>query len=92
MGFFLVIFGKITGYFNHTRNAAGIVVSAIVDFTGTKVEALTGLEDVKKGDRVLVHAGCVIRVMPEEEADETEEIFRELASLTVEDMKERSGR
>lgn len=66
--------------------------SAIVDFTGTKVEALTGLEDVKKGDRVLVHAGCVIRVMPEEEADETEEIFRELAALTVEDMKERSGR
>ena len=66
--------------------------SAIVDFKGKKVEALTGLEDVKKGDRVLVHAGCVIRVMPEEEADETEEIFRELAALTVEDMKERSGR
>ena len=29
---------------------------ATVDFSGTTVDALTGLSDIKEGDRVLVHA------------------------------------
>lgn len=66
--------------------------SALVDFTGTEVEALTGLVPVRAGDRVLVHAGCIMQVLPPEEADETEKLFAELAALTEEDMKERPGR
>ena len=65
---------------------------AVVDFTGTKVEALTGLVPVREGDRVLVHAGCIMQVLPAQEAEEMDEIFAELASLTAEDLKETPGR
>ncbi|MBO5502965.1 MAG: HypC/HybG/HupF family hydrogenase formation chaperone [Lachnospiraceae bacterium] len=51
---------------------------ATVDFSGTTVDALTGVSDIKEGDRVLVHAGCVIRVLQEQEADELTELFKEL--------------
>ncbi len=51
---------------------------AKVDFAGTVMEAMTGFRPVKEGDRVLVHAGCVLKVLPEEEANELDEIFREL--------------
>ncbi len=49
-----------------------------VDFSGNIVKAASGLVDVKTGDRVLVHAGCIIQTVSEEEAQEIEEIFREL--------------
>ena len=49
-----------------------------VDFSGNVVKAASGLVNVKAGDRVLVHAGCIIQTVSEEEAQEMEEMFREL--------------
>lgn len=34
---------------------------AEVDFDGNTVVARTGLVDVKIGDKVLVHAGCILQ-------------------------------
>lgn len=39
------------------------------------------LENVKVGDFVLVHAGCAIQVLDEEEALKTIEIFEEIKKL-----------
>lgn len=39
------------------------------------------LENVKVGDFVLVHAGCAIQVLDEEEALKTIEIFEEIREL-----------
>lgn len=66
--------------------------SALVDFSGTRVEALTGLVNTKPGDRVLVHAGCILQVLPPEEADEMQALFDELAALSEGDLKETAGR
>ncbi len=51
---------------------------AVVDFSGNKVTAKAGLVSVEVGDRVLVHAGCIIQKVTLKEADEMEELFREL--------------
>ncbi|MDD6789864.1 MAG: HypC/HybG/HupF family hydrogenase formation chaperone [Lachnospira sp.] len=51
---------------------------AQVDFEGNEVRALAGLVSVKPGDRVLVHAGCILQKLAENEADSMEEIFREI--------------
>ena len=51
---------------------------SIVDFGGNRVEARSGLVDVKPGDRVLVHAGCILQKVSEEEALELEKLFREV--------------
>ncbi len=48
---------------------------AVVDFSGNTVNAATGLVDVEVGDRVLVHAGCIIQKVQKEEAEELEELF-----------------
>lgn len=39
------------------------------------------LENVKLGDFVLVHAGCAIQILDEEEALKTIEIFEEIKEL-----------
>ncbi len=56
---------------------------ATVDFSGNIVTAEAGLVDVKVGDRVLVHAGCIIQTMDDKLADEMEELFNEIEDLTV---------
>lgn len=56
---------------------------ATVDFSGNTVTAEAGLVDVKVGDRVLVHAGCIIQTMDDKLADEMEELFNEIEDLTV---------
>ena len=43
-----------------------------------KVINIMLIEDLKKGEYVLVHAGCAIEKMNEEEALETLEIFKTL--------------
>lgn len=43
-----------------------------------KVINIELIEDLKKGEYVLVHAGCAIEKMNEEEALETLEIFKTL--------------
>ncbi len=51
-----------------------------VDYLGTKVKTnFTLLEDVKKGDWVIVHAGFVISKLDEKEAKETLQLLREYA-------------
>ncbi len=42
---------------------------ATVDFSGNLVEADAGLVDINIDDRVLVHAGCIIQKLTEEDAD-----------------------
>ncbi len=55
--------------------------TAVVDFHGNKVNARSGLVDVKCGDRVLVHAGLIIQVMSGEEAAEIEDLFDVIEGL-----------
>ena len=43
---------------------------AVVDFNGNQVAARAGLVDVKVGDYVLVHAGCVIQKVSKADMDE----------------------
>lgn len=49
---------------------------AVVDFSGNQVKAYTGLVNVKQGDYVLVHAGCVIQTMKQQEAEEIIELMK----------------
>jgi hydrogenase expression/formation protein HypC len=53
---------------------------AVVDFSGNTVNAATGLVDVAVGDKVLVHAGCIIQKVQKEEAEELEELFSVLTA------------
>lgn len=48
---------------------------ATVDFSGNQVQAYMGLVDAKVGDFVLVHAGCVIQTMKQQEAEEIIELM-----------------
>ncbi len=62
---------------------------AKVDFGGTRLDVQTGFLPVQKGDRVLVHAGYVLQVLTQKDADAMEEIFSEIAQL--EGRKDESG-
>ena len=52
--------------------------NAVVDFSGNRVNAAAGLLPVKVGDRVLVHAGCILQVVSKSEAEELEQLLNEL--------------
>ncbi len=54
---------------------------ADVDFGGNIVEAEAGLTQCEVGDRVLVHAGCIIQKLTETEAEEMDEILRLMEEL-----------
>ena len=43
---------------------------AVVDFNGNKVTARAGLVDVKVGDCVLVHAGCIIQKVSQQDMED----------------------
>lgn len=68
--------------------ASGTVVSvtgrdAVVDFHGNQVTAKCGLTAVKPGDQVLVHAGCILQVLSQQEQDEMtdlSDIFAEVGA------------
>lgn len=55
---------------------------AKVDFSGNIVEADVRLVDAKVGDYVLVHAGCAIEVMKEDEGEELAALLREIEDLS----------
>lgn len=57
---------------------------ATVDFDGNSLIARVGPVPVKVGDRVLVHAGMIIQVLREEEAEEIALLFAELEALSDE--------
>lgn len=56
--------------------------TAVVDFGGNKVTARTGLVDVKVGDHVLVHAGCVIQTVTAAEADNLQKMMKEMGGFS----------
>ena len=55
--------------------------TAVIDYNGNKVNANKGIVDIKIGDYVLVHAGLIIQVLPEDEAKNMPELFEELSEL-----------
>lgn len=55
--------------------------TAIIDYSGNKVRANKGIVDIKIGDWALVHAGLIIQILPEDEAMNMIEIFKELGEL-----------
>lgn len=54
---------------------------ATVDYCGNHVKAHTGVVDVKVGDYALVHAGLIIQVLKEDEAQSMIELFKDLEDL-----------
>ncbi|MBQ2900738.1 MAG: HypC/HybG/HupF family hydrogenase formation chaperone [Agathobacter sp.] len=47
---------------------------AVVDFNGNQVTTRAGLVDVKVGDYVLVHAGCVIQKVSQQDMEDLENL------------------
>lgn len=56
--------------------------TATVDYSGNKTSAALGIVDAKVGDWVLVHAGLVIQVLPDNEAEYMRELFNDLEQLS----------
>jgi hydrogenase expression/formation protein HypC len=54
---------------------------ALVDFSGNRVRALSGILPVAVGDYVLVHAGCILQKLSAREAEEMEQLFEELEDV-----------
>ena len=54
---------------------------ALVDFHGNQVRAKAGLVDVSVGDYVLVHAGCILQVLTEQDHQALTSLFSELEEL-----------
>jgi len=50
-------------------------------FSGNTVNARLGLVDVKPGDKVLVHAGCIMQKVSSKEANELEKLMKELEAF-----------
>ncbi len=48
--------------------------NAVVDFNGNQVTARAGLVDVEVGDYVLVHAGCVIQKVTQQDMEDLENL------------------
>lgn len=66
--------------------SSGVIIKktghkAEVDFGGNIVEAEAGLTPCDTGDRVLVHAGCIIQKLTETEAEEMDEIMALLKEI-----------
>lgn len=55
--------------------------NASVSFGGTEMKVNLSMVDAKVGEYVLVHAGCAIEVMAEEQAQELISIFKELETI-----------
>ena len=55
--------------------------TATVDYSGNKIKANKGIFDAKIGDWVLVHAGLIIQVLPEDEAKNMNDIFSALEDI-----------
>ena len=51
---------------------------ALVDFSGNRVRAVSGLVPIAVGDYVLVHAGCILQKLSVGEAQDLMDLFEEL--------------
>ena len=56
---------------------------ASVDFSGNTVEAHAGLVPVRIGDYVLVHAGCILQVISQDEGESLAELFDEMKTFEM---------
>ena len=56
--------------------------TATVDFSGNRVEARTGLVDIAPGDRVLVHAGCILQKVSMQETKELSRLMDEVGAYS----------
>lgn len=54
---------------------------AEVDFSGNIVRAEGGLVKIKVGDYVLVHAGCILQVMTEDDSKSLMDLFKEIENI-----------
>jgi len=48
--------------------------NAVIDFNGNQVTARAGLVDIKVGDYVLVHAGCIIQKVSAQDMEDLESL------------------
>lgn len=55
--------------------------TATVEYNTNKISANIGIVNAKVGDWVLVHAGLVIQVLGEDEAQSMLELFQELEEI-----------
>ena len=55
--------------------------TAKIDYSSNITKVNKGIVDCKVGDWVLVHAGLIIQVLPENEAEYMVELFNELEEL-----------
>ena len=55
---------------------------AVVDFSGNLVTARMGLVDIKEGDYVLVHAGCILQKVSTEEARSLTELMEDVGGFS----------
>lgn len=55
---------------------------AVVDFSGNQVTARMGLVDIKVGDYVLVHAGCILQKVSTEEAESLTELMEDVGGFS----------
>ncbi len=55
--------------------------SCVVDFSGNQLSADCRFVPVKAGDKVLVHAGCVLQQISETDFTEMEALFKTLEEL-----------
>ena len=55
---------------------------AVVDFSGNQVTARMGLVDIKAGDYVLVHAGCILQKVSTEEAERLTELMKDVGGFS----------
>ena len=51
---------------------------ALVDFSGNRVRAISGLVPIAVGDYVLVHAGCILQKLSAGESRDMIELFEEI--------------
>lgn len=55
---------------------------AVVDFSGNQVTARMGLVDIKVGDYVLVHAGCILQKVSTEEAEKLTKLMEDVGGFS----------
>ena len=55
--------------------------TAKIDYSSTITTVNKGIVDCKMGDWVLVHAGLIIQVLPENEAEYMVDLFKDLEEL-----------
>ncbi len=54
---------------------------ATVDFCGNTIRAEAGLVQVQPGDHVLVHAGCILQVLSQQDNDDLLELLADIEGL-----------